>query len=95
MITNYIIIFLINLIDIYELLIFVYIIFGLVIRLDFASKYKLMLYKLYFSLGQMVEPVFAQIRRILPVTIGMIDLSPLILFFLFGLMKNILLRFLY
>jgi YggT family protein len=74
--------FLVNFLDLYKLLMFVRIILSWFPGINWSRQpFKL--------LDDATEPVMAIFRRLIP-PIGMIDLSPIVVFFVIGLLQSLL-----
>ena len=70
------------------LVIYVYIIIIRAVMSWFSPSYDNPIYRFVISL---TEPILSRIRRILP-SLGGLDLSPIVLIFLIGLLRNFLFR---
>lgn len=71
---------LVELIDLYNLVLLVWIILSLLIYFKIINAYQPFVQKLNYVLYRLTEPVLAPIRKYVP-PIGGLDLSPLVLIF--------------
>ena len=87
--THPIINFILDLLRLYSLGLFVYIIAQILIFFEIINRNNLFVLKLMESLQLLYEPFLKRIRNILP-KIGAIDFSPILLFMLINLMANLI-----
>lgn len=73
-----IIVLIINVIELYSLAIFIWIVMGLLMYFNILNRHQTVVYKVYHFLERLIEPALRPIRKYVP-TISGIDLSPLIL----------------
>ncbi len=83
-----------NILSLYSFILVAWMILGWLIRFNIINSYQ-SLVKMVMKFGdQLFEPVFAQIRRVIPSVAG-IDFSPIIVFLLINFIKEFLFTYFY
>jgi len=87
--THPIINFILDLLRLYSLGLFIYIIAQILLFFEIINRNNLFVLRIMESLQLLCEPFLKRIRNILP-KIGAIDFSPILLFMLINLMANLI-----
>lgn len=72
----------------YKILIFAYIIVGLLLSFNVVNRNNLVVFNINNVLMRLIEPTLSPIRRVVPI-IGMFDFSPIILLFLIQFVSGV------
>lgn len=80
---------LINIISLYNFVLFVYIVLSWLIGFGIVNKHQPVVRKIYDVLHRLTEPVLSRIRRYMP-DLGGIDLSPIVLIFVLYFLRDFL-----
>jgi YggT family protein len=83
-----------NILNIYRLILTIWIIMGWLLAFDIINRHQPLVRNLMFYMSRLIEPVLTKIRQFIP-ALGGIDLSAIILFLLINLIKNILFTYFY
>ena len=83
-----------NILSLYSFMLISWMILGWLIRFDIINRYQSFVKTLMNVGSNLFEPVFIQIKRVIP-PIGGIDLSPIILLLLINFTKEALFTYLY
>lgn len=83
------IVFILTVLGLYKFGLIVSVIINLLISFDILNRFNPIVNKIAYSLDRMYEPIFVKIRKIIP-PLGSVDLSPLILFLIIDLIRNII-----
>lgn len=78
-----------DIIGLYKFLIIVYIIMSWLEALNIVNSYNQIVYTISMVLFKLVDPVLRRIRAVIP-SIGMLDLSPLVLFFIIYFIQGVI-----
>lgn len=76
-----------TLIDLYKLVLIVWIILSWLISFNIVNRYQPFVSKLYQFLEQITEPTLKYLRKYVPL-VGSIDITPIILFILLNFIKS-------
>lgn len=91
---NPIIILISQLIGLYNFALITYIVLQWLMHFDIINKDNKTVNKVYFTLHKIVEPVLKKIRKYIP-SLGGLDISPIIAFFLLGFVRNVMFTYFY
>ncbi len=91
---NPFVIFLAQIIDLYSLLLIVWIIMSWLTAFNILNKNQYLVSRISYFLEAITDPVIRPIRKYLP-PFGGIDISPIFLFLFLNLLKNILITYFY
>lgn len=83
----------VNIISLYNLVLFVYIVLSWLIGFGIVNKNQPVVRKIYEILFRLTEPVLARIRRYIP-DLGGIDLSPIVLLFILYFLQDFIVYYL-
>jgi YggT family protein len=83
-----------SMLSLYSFLLLAWMILGWLVRFEIVNPYQSIVKRLMGFGNDLFEPIFYQIRRVIPVIQG-IDLSPIILLLLVNFLKEFLLTYLY
>jgi YggT family protein len=83
-----------SMLSLYSFLLLAWMILGWLVRFEIVNQYQNIVKKLMRFGNDLFDPIFYQIRRVIPVIQG-IDLSPIILLLLTNFLKEFLLTYLY
>lgn len=83
-----------SILSLYSFVLVAWLILGILVRFDIVNKHQLFVRKINLFGMQLFEPLFAQIRKVIPV-IGGVDFSPIIVFLLINFIKEFLFTYLY
>lgn len=83
----------VNVISLYNLILFIYIVLSWLIGFGIVNKNQPVVRKVYDVLARLTEPVLARIRRYMP-DLGGIDLSPIVLLFVLYFLQDFLVYYL-
>ena len=83
---------LVQLIDIYNMIIIIWVVLSLLIYFNIVNPYQPLVQKVNYILHRLMDPVLKHIRRFIP-PIGGIDLSPMLLIILLQFVRNSLLYY--
>lgn len=82
----------IRLIILFEYTVFIFFILEMLISFGVISQNNKFVLRIYMFLKSNINPILMKFRKLVPLTIGMVDLSPIVLFMLLGFIKDILIR---
>lgn len=83
-----------NILSIYSFTLVAWMILGWLIRFEIVNRYNKLVISLMHFGERIFEPIFYQIRKIIP-SVGGIDLSPIIVFLLINFVREILFTYFY
>lgn len=83
-----------SILSLYSFILVAWIILGILVRFDIVNQHQVFVRKVNHLGMQLFEPLFAQIRRFIPV-MGGLDFSPIIVFLLINFIKEFLFTYLY
>lgn len=81
-------------IDLYNIVLIVWVVLGLLISLQIVNRSQAFVYQLNYALSRLVEPLLRPIRRYMP-DLGMIDISPIVLILLLHFVQRCLFQYFY
>ncbi len=76
-----------EIIQIYSMILFAWVVLGILIYFKIVNAYQPLVRKIEYALSRLVEPALRPIRRVLP-DLGGIDISPVILILLLDFLKR-------
>jgi YggT family protein len=84
----------ITIIDLYKLILIVWIIMSWLINFNIINRYQPLVSRVYGFLNQVTYPILGRMRDYIPL-IGSIDLSPIVLFLILNFLKSFIYYYLF
>ncbi|AZL15248.1 YggT family protein [Rickettsiales endosymbiont of Stachyamoeba lipophora] len=86
--------FIISIVSIYKFGLIINIIVNLLVTFEIVNRYNIIVNRISYALDKLYEPVLNKLRSILP-NLGVVDISPILLFLMLDLTKSIIINYLY
>jgi YggT family protein len=83
----------VTVISLYTWAVIIFFILDILASFQIINSQQIFVYRVMNFLGQLINPVINKIKKIMPTSVGGIDLAPLILLLGLGLVKSILINY--